>query len=184
MGGNRFFTRQSGVSIAEAYRDAVSIADQEHGHQQGYSGEINSTGGFINLTEEWKKSKLNYNAFITKKEEGTLTKGNAYGLCIKEPKKNNNKIKSQVEHNVEKGTKKWVLKYVVSTLEQQLGTGYKTKGEALKFARAHTEKTGRRTYIDMEKVLEKGSTKVATITYKGSKDESKGDYIFFGIAPC
>lgn len=184
MGGNRFYTKQKGASISEAYRDAVKIAEAVHGHQEGYSGEINSTGGVVDLTKEWKASKLDINKFINNKEEGNLTKGNAYGVCLKEPKKNTNKIKSQVEHNVEKGTKKWVLKYVVSTLEQQIGVGYKTKGDAVKFARAHTEKTGRKTYINMEKVLEKGSTNVATVSYKSSKDETPGEYVFFGIASC
>lgn len=183
MGGNRFYTRQSGSSIQEAYRDAVRLAEIEHGHQQGYSGEINSTGGVVDLTKEWKASKLTHSQFISKKEEGNLTKGNAYGICIKEPKKNTNKIKTHVEHNVEKGTKKWVLKFIVSTIEDTL-KGFPTKGEAVIYARAHTEKTGRRTQINMEKVLEKGSTRVATITYKSSKDETPGEYVFFGIAPC
>jgi len=183
MGGNRFQNRSKGASMQEAYRTAVNYAEREYGHQQGYSGEINCTGGVVDLTNERKKTKLAHNQFITQKEEGNLTKGNAYGLCIREPKKNNNKIKSQVEHKVEKGTKKWKLVYVVSNFDEDLGS-YDTKGAAVKAARAYTEKNQRSTYINMEKVLEKGSTQVAKISYKPAKEEAPGEYVFFGIAPC
>jgi hypothetical protein len=57
-----------------------------------------------------------------------------------------------------------------------------TKGEAVKIAREHTEKTQERTYIDVAKVLEKGSTKVAEIEYKKSTTEKVGKFVFFGWA--
>jgi len=185
MGGNRFYTRQKGMSISEAYRDAVRLAEQEYGHQQGYSGEINSTGGVIDLTKSWKTSKLSINKFIAKTEkENTLTKGNAYGICTLDPKKSPNKIKSHVEHNVEKGTKKWVLRYVISTSEDDYITSCVTKGEAVKAARKYTESTAKTTFVNMEKVLETGSSRVARINYKSAKNDAMGEYLFFGIAPC
>lgn len=88
-----------------------------------------------------------------------------------------------MEHVVEKGTKKWVLKYVVYNRYMDNEIASKdTKGEAVKKAREYTEKTQERTYVVMKKVLEKGNPKVAEITYKGSSNETLGEYIFFGIA--
>ena len=46
-------------------------------------------------------------------------------------------------------------------------------------AKAGTEKT----YIHMEKRLEKGNARVATIEYKKDSKEKLGKYIFFGEAP-
>lgn len=45
MGANNIEVMKIGMykSANEAYRDACSEADDEYGHQQGYSGEINST---------------------------------------------------------------------------------------------------------------------------------------------
>jgi hypothetical protein len=104
-----------------------------------------------------------------------------FAICTHQPVTNNNKIKSQVEHIVTPGTKKWVLKYVVYDFDNQLGS-YLTKGDAVKAARAHTEKTFKRTTISMEKKLEKGNAQVATINYKSSSEEKDGQWIFFGYA--
>ena len=46
------------------------------------------------------------------------------------------------------------------------------------------QKTGRRTSVIMEKHLESGSHTVAMISYKQSKNEAPGEWIFFGLAPC
>ena len=86
-----------------------------------------------------------------------------------------------MENIVTPGTKKWVLKYVVYTYDNQLGS-YNTKGDAVKAGRAHTEKTGQSTSIIMEKKLEKGNSQVARITYKKSTTEKDGEWIFFGYA--
>ena len=59
---------------------------------------------------------------------------------------------------------------------------YATKGDAVKAARAHTERTQESTSIDVVKVLEKGNTKVAKVTYKKSSTERDGRWIFFGWA--
>lgn len=185
MGGQRFQNRVKGMSMSEAYRDACRLAEAEHGHCQGYSGEINSTGGFHDITKEWKESKLDINSFVDKKEDkGKLLKGEAYGVCIREPHPNKNKIKSQVKHNVEPGTKKWKLVYTISTLSEDFSKTHPTKTAAVKFAREYTEKTGKATFVNMEKVLSNGSKRVATITYKKSDKESEGEYYFFGVAPC
>jgi chaperonin GroEL (HSP60 family) len=63
---------------------------------------------------------------------------------------------------------------------------YDNKGDAVKAARVHTEKTGESTYIKIERVLDKssGSDVVAEIKYKASTKEAEGNYVFFGYASC
>jgi DNA-directed RNA polymerase subunit L len=93
-------------------------------------------------------------------------------------------VKSKVVHHVGKGTKKWVLTYVVkegSTLGNTL-RGFPTKGEAVNYAREYTEKNQIMTVVEMQKVLEKGDTKVAVVMYKKSTDERLGKWVLFGIA--
>jgi hypothetical protein len=107
------------------------------------------------------------------------------GICTKEPKSNSNKIKSQVENNVQKGTKKWVLKFVVTDFMGEKEIGAKnTKGEAIELAREYTEKHQQTTSIHMEKRLEGASSMVATVRYKQSSEEQEGQYLFFGWAAC
>jgi hypothetical protein len=63
-------------------------------------------------------------------------------------------------------------------------TSCDTKGEAVTKAREYTERHQSSTYICMEKVLEKGSKKVAKITYKKSSNEQEGEWEFYGWASC
>jgi hypothetical protein len=183
MGAEAFEVRYRGNSAKEAYDTAVEYAEQEHGHQQGYSGAINSTPGFKDVTAKYKASGKSLGSFINDEMDRIGKVDGAQCICIKEPKKNNNKIKTQVEHIVVPGTKKWVLKYRVASFDRIIGS-YNTKGEAVEAARKYTESTGRSSFIDMEKVLEKGSTRVANVTYKKSSDECPGEYIFYGWASC
>jgi hypothetical protein len=87
-----------------------------------------------------------------------------------------------VEHIVTPGTKKWILKYCVYENSTLLISSHLTKGDAVKSARAYTEKRQIPTFIAMEKVLEKGGSMVAKITYKKSPTERNGEWIFFGYA--
>lgn len=182
MGACSFTSRGNGRTMSEAYQDLCDEAREEYGHQDGYNGTISTTSGFRDVTGEFKRSGKSLNEFINSNIERAEKWGSCLAICIEEPKNNTNKIKSQVKHNVEKGTKKWVLKYVVTNFSGDRIGSKDTKGDAVKIARQHTEKTQERTYINMEKVLEKGSTRVAEIEYKKGKDEKDGKYIFFGIA--
>jgi len=182
MGACDFQNKSRGTSMSEAYRSAVSEAREEYGNDS-YNGTISTTSGFRDLTSEFKRSGLSLNKFIDENIDKAEKRGNCFGICIKEPKSNTNKIKSQVTNFVEKGTRKWVLKHIVYDRYQETEIASEdTKGEAIKKARAHTEKTQERTVVVMKKVLEKGSPRVAEITYKGSSNETLGEYIFFGIA--
>lgn len=182
MGACTFQERARGKSIHEAYREAVREAREEYGND-AYNGTISTTNGVIDVTSEFKRSGLSLGEFINKNIDRAEKRGHCLGICVKEAKENSNKIKSKVEHNVEKGTKKWVLKYVVyDPREDRQIASEKTKGDAVKKARKYTEETQRRTFIAMEKVLEKGNSTVATITYKGSSNETIGEYVLFGWA--
>lgn len=183
MGSQSFQTYSRGKSAREAYDRAVDYANDEYGHQQGYSGQINSSAGFRDVTSKFKASGKSLNEYVNERLEVLTKHQGAEAICIEEPVGNNNKIKTQVEHIVEKGTKKWVLKYVVHTSNGRIGS-YNTKGDAVKAARAHTEKNMSSTVVHMEKVLEKGKTEVARINYKKATNEKDGRWIFYGWASC
>jgi len=183
MGSQVFTVNSRGMSAREAYNNAVEEANDEYGHQQGYSGEINSTPGFRDATEAFKKSGLSMNQFIEKRLDELSKHDGAECICIRQPRLNKNKIKTQVEHIVTPGTKKWVLKYTVHTIDGKLSSHDK-KGDAVKAARAYTEKYLSSTHITMEKVLEKCDAVVAKIKYKRSSDEGPGEYKFYGWASC
>jgi len=183
MGSQQFKTYSRGKSANEAYNKAVEHANDIYGHQEGYSGEINSSAGFRDVTSSFKASKKSLDQYMNERLDVLTKFDGAEAICIEEPVTNNNKIKSQVEHIVTPGTKKWVLKYVVYSSGGKIGS-YNTKGEAVKVARAHTEKNIGTTVIHMEKTLEKGKTEVAKITYKKSTNEKDGRWLFYGWASC
>lgn len=184
MGACQFKVRSTGKTAEEAYRRACEIAEDECGHQDGYNGTISTTHSFRDETELYNKSKLNdVSAYIYGRfDSHAMHKRDCSAICIKEPVGNNNKIKTQVEHIVEAGTKKWILKYFVYSGRDSYIGSYITKGEAVIKARAHTEKTTEFTHITMEKVLDKANKTVAKITYKKAANERNGEWIFFGYA--
>lgn len=184
MGAQQFTVNSRGRSAKEAYQNAVDDADLEYGHQQGYSGAINATPGFTDATSKYKASKLPLYNFIEQRLEKMTKFEGAECICLEEPKDNTNKIKTQVEHIVTPGTKKWTLKYVVYNHDgNQLGS-FDTKGAAVEHARKRTEKTRQTTTINMEKVLDNANARVAKITYKHSSNEKEGKYVFYGWASC
>jgi hypothetical protein len=182
MGACQFKTRSTGKTAEEAYKIACEIAEEEYGHQEGYNGTISTTHGFRDETELYKKSKFNdVSAYIRDRFE-SMNKRDCCSICLQQPVGNKNKTKSQVEHIVTPGTKKWVLKYVVYNSEDQIIASCDTKGEAVTKGRAYTEKHQRSTHVCMEKSLEKGNRAVAKITYKKAPNERDGEWIFFGYA--
>jgi len=182
MGASWFATQSRGKSVKHAYDRAVAEAEYEHGHQEGYSGEINSSAGYRDVTKEYKASGKTIRDFMDQ-QMGKLTKHQgAQAICIQEPRGNDNKIKTQVEHVVTPGTKKWVLTYIVYCGDSRIASAI-TKGDAVKRARAYSEKNQCTTTIKMERRLEKDAhALVAKITYKKSSTERDGEWIFFGWA--
>jgi hypothetical protein len=112
-----------------------------------------------------------------------MNKRDCSAICVVKPVGNKNKTKSQVEHVVTPGTKQWVLKYEVEKyFEDGVIASCMTKGEAVKMARAYTEKNQQSTRIVMRKVLIKSDSTVAKITYKKAPNERDGEWVFFGYA--
>jgi hypothetical protein len=180
MGASWFEIRATGNSAREAYNSAVEDAEQESGHDS-YNGTISTTHTFDDLTPQFKRSGKTLAEYIDMQMD-KLGKRDCAAICIQEPVVNKNKTKSQVEHIVTPGTKKWMLKYVVYNSEDQMIASCVTKGDAVKMARAYTEKHQRTTHVVVEKSLVKGDRAVAKITYKKSSTEKQGVWRFFGWA--
>ena len=183
MGACQFRVRSTGKTIQEAYYRACEVAVEEYGHQDGYNGTISTTHEFRDETEAYNKSKFDdVSAYIRNRFEN-MNKRDCSAICVRKPIANKNKTKTQVEHVVTPGTKKWVLKYEV---EEHYGDGKvlascPQKGDAVKMARAYTEKTGNTTIVAMRKLL-LGPNLTAKITYKKATNERDGEWVFFGYA--
>jgi len=184
MGAQPFNVRSKGKTAQEAYKNAVEDANYEYGHQEGYSGAINSTPGFRDATKKYLTSGLPKYNFIEQRMDDLTKHDGAECICISEPKGNKNKVKSQVEHVTAPGTKKWVLKYVALSNAKGIIGSFPTKGDAVKAARKYTEESGNSSYVEMRKELEKGSNLTAKITYKKSSNEKEGEWEFYGWASC
>jgi len=184
MGAQDFIIRQTAMSATEAYGNAVEEAIAEEGTDL-YNGTISTTIGFKNVTDEFRKSKKTRQQFVNEMLE-KIGKRDCRVIEEQAPVKNDNKIKSVVEHTVVKGTSKWELRYnvYVGAHDERQLKSFNTKGDAVKFAREHTEKTKNTTFVRMEKILTNQNPNVACIKYKQSTQEKEGVYILFGVAAC
>ena len=182
MGANWFTTRSKGKDVKDAYGRAVERAGYEHGHQEGYSGEINSSAGYRDVTKDFKASGKSMAQFMDDSMNRLTKHQGAQAICIQQPIENKNKTKSQVEHIVTPGTKKWVLTYIVYCGESRIASAV-TKGDAVKRARDYSEKHQCTTVIKMERCLNNAShALVAKVKYKPSTTERDGEWVFFGWA--
>ena len=181
MGACNFEVQQREATIRSAYKSAVSEALEECGHDS-YNGTISTTSGFKDYSRKFKNSRLDLNAFIDKYFDDTEKWGDCIGICINEPQTNKNKVKSKVDHMVTKGAKKWETVYVVYDQRGNELVAKNKKGDAVKEARKYCEVNQATIKIDIEKRLVGGNNQVSRITYKKSKGESLGTYVFFGWA--
>lgn len=179
MGASWFEIRAVGTSLDDAYNTARDMAIEESGHDS-YNGTISTTIQCADLTSNFKRSGKSLAEYIDMQMD-EMHKRDCAAICIQEPVGNKNKTKSQVEHIVTPGTKKWILKYCVYE-NGTLISSHLTKGDAVKSARAYTEKRQVPTIIGMEKVLEKGGSMVAKVSYKKSSTEKPGVWRIFGWA--
>ena len=182
MGACQFEVTSRGKTIEEAYRKACERAEDEYGHQDGYNGTISTTHSFRDETEAYSKSKFDDKYAYISNRFDSMNKYDCSAICVCKPVANKNKTQSQVEHIVTPGTKKWVLQYAILNDSNTVLSAHLTKGDAVKLARYHTEKTQQPTKIIMRKVLEDGNPLVARITYKKSPTERDGEWVFFGYA--
>ena len=143
MGACQFKVRSSGRTAEEAYKEACDEAEQEYGSQDGYNGTISTTHGFRDETEAYKKSKFDdVSVYIRDRfNSHSMNKRDCSAICIQQPIANKNKTKSQVEHIVTPGTKKWILKYVAYNYHGHKLESFATKGDAIVFARLRVQKT-------------------------------------------
>ena len=182
MGSINFIKYGRGWSMGEVFRDLQEEARMEHG-DDSYNGKINNCPGVHDCTREFLESKLDLDEFIEKKLENMTKFEPGLSVCVRKPVLNSNKVKSKVDHIVTPGTKKWILKYQVESLssDDYRTPSFLTKGEAVNYAREMSE-LHRATYkVSMIKELEKGVNKVAEISYKPSKTEKEGQFVFFGV---
>jgi hypothetical protein len=187
MGACQFKVRSVGKTAQQAYNRACEIAEDEYGSQDGYNGTISTTHGFRDETELYKKSKFNdVSAYIRDRfDSHAMNKRDCSAICVVPPVGNKNKTKSQVEHIVTPGTKKWILKYEVEGYydnDHNVITSCMTKGDAVKAARTYTEAHQITTRVVMRKKLLKTDPTVAKIEYKKATNERDGEWIFFGYA--
>jgi hypothetical protein len=182
MGASWFQTQSKGKNVQQAYNRAVDLANDEYGHQEGYSGQINSTAGCRDVTKEWKASGKSIAQYMDDSMDRLTKHQGAQAICLQEPIENKNKTKSQVEHIVTPGTKKWVLTYIVYCGDSRIASAI-TKGDAVKRARDYSEKHQCTTVIKMERCLNNAShALVAKVKYKPSTTEREGRWVFFGWA--
>lgn len=183
MGAQDFVIRQRAKNADEAYKLAVETAITEDGID-AYNGTISTTINCTNLTKKFRDSKKSKMDFINEVLADSQ-KRDCFLIEEESPISNNSKIKSVVEHTIIKGTSKWELQYNVYTgWEDRQLKSFKTKGDAVKYAREYTEKTQSTTFVRMEKVLVNQNANVACIKYKSSTQEKEGVYVLFGVAAC
>lgn len=185
MGACSIKVYATGTSMQDAFNNAQREAEEEYGHQQGYSGAINCcdlvrdvTNKFNNFSEEddfeeWILSHTN--------------KRDVYGYCTNKPITNKNKVKTVVHNIPQKGTRKWETRYVAEDRNGQYNNFHiseKTQTEAIKKARAYVEKNpNARLEITITKELVEGNTTCAKIDYKKASNERNGHFVFVGFAP-
>jgi hypothetical protein len=186
MGAQFFYNKTRAYSMREAYSQLVEDAIYENGNDT-YNGTISTTTGFQDKTAEYKKHLAaggDFNSFCELAQDKTSKFEDCWGICLREPVGNKLKIKSQVEHVVTPGTKRWELFYNVLNREGRVISSSRTKKEAVDLGRAYTEKTKEPTQITMSKNLVSCSPVVARIKYKADPAMTTGDYVFLGWASC
>lgn len=183
MGATEFFIKGRGRTIKEAYEQAIEDAIDEYGNDP-YNGTISTTTRFIDVTDEYKKSKKSMPEYINDKMD-RASKRDCFAICLEKPVENTNKTKSVVINKPYKGTRQWKLIYkVVNWNGSDCFFESEKKEDAVKAARAYSEKNQATTYIHIVKKLVGSKAEVAEIQYKKSDKEKSGLWQFFGSAAC
>lgn len=164
--------RSTGKTYQEAYKNLQKEEVYEKGHDI-------YNGGFNHVDTLLKE--------VTKLPDD-IEKYHAVGVCIRKPKLNTNKIKSEVTNFPCKGTREWVTEYYatpswrMNSLSQEIKSESQT--ECIRKAREYVEKNpGVSLEIHIRKVLKNMPSKVAEIKYKAASDEQDGEWEFLGSCP-
>jgi len=180
MGTTTRHENMTGKDVQSAFR-SLQESDREEYGDDVYNGRWNNCQGV---------REVSTSVFDKAVREGDNSKHQpAVAKCIRKPVKNNNAIKTQVENFPNKGTRKWVTKYVAyqgyfGHDTSSVGIIESSQAVAIKKARTYVSKHPNASLtIRIEKVLEKQDTKVAKITYKPAKNEADGEWEIYGGMP-
>lgn len=186
MGATLRTTTIQANSMQEAWKLVRENAEKESG-RAAYNGDFNTTDFTRDVTKKYHsiKGAENQKEWI----EDAVPKWETWGVCLKERIYNTNKIKSTVERNPQKGTRKWVTKYVgIDDFDKEELAVADTLQDCIDLTRAYCEKTARENAtfkVEIRKrLININEYHCATIKYKKSKTESKGTYLFVGLCSC
>jgi hypothetical protein len=189
MGAISIDVSARGESIKDAFKRAVEDAETELGTDP-YNGGINNCELIADWSHKYNGKNLNK---LCEEAIRKCNKREVIGICLDKPLPNKNKTKSKVENIPQKGARKW------ETVYQGVSRGYnsrlgewsdtvvvegKTQTECIKKARAYVEKNKHvHLTIKISKRLVSGNVECAVVSYKKSKSEKEGRYLFVGMAP-
>lgn len=182
MGAHSISVTAQGKDINDAFRNAVAEANDYYGHQEGYSGAIN--------TCELRRDVTSKRPTMTQDEleEWILeqtSKREVFGYCINQPKKNENKIKTQVHNMPQHGTRKWQTVYEAVNWEGTVRASASKQTECITKARKYvSEHPNEELTVRISKQLVEGNKDCAKIRYKKAAGERLGTYVFVGWAAC
>jgi hypothetical protein len=182
MGACSIVVSATGNSMSEAFSKAVEEAREEHGNDS-YNGEINNcslAGDVTHKRGEFKEDDFFHNWILDNTD-----KRDVKGYCQRKPRLNGNKIRSVVKNYPQKGTRKWVTKYLaLNKWTGEVVAEDESQTRCIKKGRAYVDKHNKVSIeIQISKRLVDGVTKVADIEYKAAADEKPGLYTFVGWAP-
>lgn len=181
MGAELIHRTARGKNIDDAFRRAYEEDQDYYGHQEGYSGGINTCDFRKDVTHMLKtKSKSEVEDYIAE----NANKREAWGFCLEQPVTNKNKVKSQVDVTPQKGARKWETIYkAVTTWDGREVARDKSQTTCIKKARAYVESNPDVSLkIIIARELVQGNSQCATVTYKKAKDEKLGLYRFVAWA--
>ena len=183
MGAISIVVRASGKSMQDAFRNAQKEAEDEYGHQQGYSGHINCCSLDSDVTH--RRGDFEEDDYFHSWILDNTHKRDVKGYCISKPVVNTNKIKTVVTNFPQKGTRKWETVYIaVTKWDRNQVCEDVSQTQCIKKAREYVEKNPT---IQLDVIISKrlvgDQTKVATIDYKKATNEKDGLYCFVGWAP-
>ena len=189
MGAISIDVSARGENINDAFNRAVETAEEELGTDP-YNGGINHCELIADWTYKYNGKNLNK---LCEEIIRKCNKREVIGICLDKPVPNKSKTKSKVVNIPQKGTRKWETVYQAVTMgynrhlnawSDTVVVEGKTQAECVKKARAYVEKNK---HVDLtikiSKRLVSGNVECAKVSYKKSKTEKEGRYLFVGMAP-
>jgi len=161
-----------GKTLKEAFKK-LQDEDRKDKGTDIYSGGWNNCQGVREVSTSEFTARLKENN-ISKHEP-------AIAKCLQKPIINKNTIKTQVLNFPNKGSRKWITVYVAEDINGNVIIEEESQSNAIKKAREYVEKNSSvKLNVYISKKLVNNATKVATIVYKPSKNESNGRWQIYG----